>query len=177
MLRRSLASLVGSVALMVAPAAFADGEPCFNDTDCPGAECGGAVCNWFKGHPAPVGRMAFTCNPAGSQSRGSDGWCETDDNCKCKAQGAKCVAPYCTFTKASDAPAGTGGTGTGGSPTTAGTGTATAGTATAGTGSTTPPAAEESSGCNVASPVSTGGGIALALGVIGLGAAFARRRR
>lgn len=175
MLRRSMASLVGLVALMVAPAAFADGEPCFNDTDCPGAECGGAVCNWMKAHPAPVGDKAYTCNPAGTQSKGSDGWCTTDDHCKCKAQGAKCVTVYCTFTKATDAPVGTGGTGAGGSASTAGM-PAAAGTGTAGTG-TTPPAEEESGGCSVASPASTGGGIALALGVIGLGAAFARRRR
>jgi MYXO-CTERM domain-containing protein len=40
-----------------------------------------------------------------------------------------------------------------------------------------PPVEAESGGCSVASPASTGGGIALALGVMGLGAAFARRRR
>ena len=41
MLRRLAASLFGSGCLLSAPAAFAEGEACFNDIDCPG---GGNVC-------------------------------------------------------------------------------------------------------------------------------------
>jgi hypothetical protein len=73
--------------------------PCFNDTDCPGSACGGQVCNWTLAHPKPIGEKIFVCNPAGSQSPGKDGWCTTDDNCKCRAAGAKCIAPYCSFTR------------------------------------------------------------------------------
>jgi MYXO-CTERM domain-containing protein len=170
-LRTSFATLFGSVALLVAPAALAEGELCINDIDCPGAECGGEVCNWKK----PQGEE-FTCNPAGSQTpTGKDGWCTTTDDCKCKAQGARCVAPYCTFTKASEAPAG--GSGAGGSSGTAGS-TATAGTGTAGTGtagSASKPPAEEG-GCSVSAP-GANTGIALGVGLLGLGLAFARRRR
>lgn len=183
-LRLSFATLVGSVALLAAPAAFAVGEPCFNDDDCPGPECGGEVCNWQERNPNPDGRKEYTCALAGTAKKGEDGWCETDDNCKCKAQGATCKIVYCSFTKASDAPAG-GGSGAGGSGSgtagtgtagtgTAGTGTAGTGTGTAGTGSSTPPVDE--GGCSVSSPVRTGGGFALAAVLAGLGVAFARRR-
>jgi MYXO-CTERM domain-containing protein len=174
LLRAWLASVLGSAVFTMAPLASADGEPCINDIDCPGAECGGAVCNWDK----PQGDR-FTCNPAGSQPKGEDGWCSSNSDCKCASLGATCAtAPYCTFTKPSEAPAG-GGSGAGGSASTAGT-TAMAGTtSTAGMagGATKPPAEEESGGCSVASPASTGGGIALTLGLLGVGAAFARRRR
>jgi MYXO-CTERM domain-containing protein len=170
LLRRLLTTLLGSVAFLASSAAMADGEACYNDIDCPGAECGGAVCNWSKSAAMPMGDKTFACNPAGSQTpTGSDGWCTTTDDCKCKGLGAICVQPYCTFTKPSEAPAG-GGTGAGGTASTAGAGTAAGGTAS------TPPAAEEG-GCSVASPASTGSSVALALGLIGLGAAFARRRR
>jgi MYXO-CTERM domain-containing protein len=90
--------------------------------------------------------------------------------------GATCKAPYCTFTKASDAPAG-GGSGAGGSGT-AGSGTAgsgTAGSGTAGTGTTPPPADE--GGCSLSVPGRTNTGIALGLGVAGLALALLRRRR
>jgi MYXO-CTERM domain-containing protein len=188
LLRTSIATLVGSVALLVASAAFAAGEPCFNDTDCPGggAVCGGDVCKWGPMHASPVGDKVYICQAAGMDPKGSDGWCTAEnghDNCKCKALGAKCVGVYCTFTKPDQAPpgagGGAGGAGAGGSAagTTSTAGTSAAGTsATGGTGSK-PPAAEESGGCSVASPASTSGGIALALGLIGVGAAFARRRR
>lgn len=198
-LRQSLATLVGSVTLLVAPAAFAVGEPCFNDDDCPGGGnvCGGDICDWSQGeieaHPA---EKPFICIAAGTgktpsgdlAGKGKEGWCtfaNGDANCKCRAEGAKCVGVYCTFTLPSDAPpgggGGTGGTGSG----TAGTGTDTAGTGTAGTGTagtgTTPapaPAAEEG-GCSVSAPGRSNTGVALALGVglAGLGVAFARRRR
>jgi len=188
--RGSLATLVGSVALFSASTAFADGEPCINDTDCPGngMTCGGDVCNWTKMHPTASGM--FTCNAAGSQTPvGHDGWCTTVDNCKCKGEGATCVAPYSTFTKPQAG--GTGGTGAGGSPaggspsTTAGTTSTTAGmtSTTAGTTSTTagtastPAASSDSGGCSVSGPIGTRGGAALALGVLGLGFALSRRRR
>jgi MYXO-CTERM domain-containing protein len=164
--------------LLASSVALADGEACINDIDCPGAECGGPVCNWTK----PQGDK-FTCNPAGTQARGMDGWCTTDADCKCKGVGAVCHAPYCSFTKASDAPAGGSGAGgsasTGGSATTAGTGTTTAGTGTttAGTGSTSAPAKDDGGGCSVGGPTNRGTGLALALGIAGLGIAFARRRR
>lgn len=184
MLRRSMATLVGSVALLLAPAAFAEGEPCYNDDDCPNPACGGDVCNWQKQSPTPDGDKVFYCQPAGRDPQGQDGWCTTDDNCKCKGEGATCVAPYCSKTLSSGGGTGAGGTGTAGSGT-AGTGTAgtgTAGTGTAGTGTGaggtgSKPPAEESSGCSTAAPITTGGGVALALGMLGVGAALSRRRR
>jgi MYXO-CTERM domain-containing protein len=174
-LRRGLLStLFGSALWLASSAALADGEPCINDIDCPGAECGGPVCNWSK----PQGDK-YTCNPAGTQTKGSDGWCTTDADCKCKGVGAVCHAPYCSFTKASDAPPATGGggSGTAGTATTGGAGAATT-AGTGGTGTTpTPAPAKDEGGCSIGSPASTGSGIALALGAIGLGVAFARRRR
>lgn len=182
LLRGTLATLVGSVALFAASSASAAGEPCFNDNDCPGGGqvCGGDVCNWNKSHPTPDGNKAYTCNPAGTDPKPNDGWCTGDATCKCAPQGAKCVGVRCTFTLAKDAPAGTagtatGGTAAGGSAATAGSAT-TAGTATGGTASTPAPAADEG-GCSVSTPGSTNTGIALAVGLAGLGLAFARRRR
>ena len=193
--RGSLATLVGSMALFVASTALADGEACYNDSDCPGTACGDAVCNWTKYAMPAVGMKAFACNPAGSQTPvNMDGWCTTDDDCKCKSLGAKCQAgnniPHCTFTKPGDAPAGSGGSAAGGSSaggssaggstSAAGTTTSTAGTgptASAGTGSTAAPASNTSSGCSVSAPIGGRGGAALALGVLGLGFALSRRRR
>jgi len=193
LLRGSLATLVGSVSLFVASTALADGEACYNDIDCPGTACGDAVCNWTKSATKPEGSKVFACNPAGSQTPvGKDGWCTTDDDCKCKAQGAKCVAPYCTFTKPMEGAGGTGGTGSGGDATTAGTAATTAGTAamTAGTTSTagtattptagtaaTPPAEDDGGGCSVSAPGGVNTGLALGVGLVGLGVALARRRR
>lgn len=196
LLRGSLAGLMSCFMLSLSATALAEGEPCYNDDDCPGggAECGGDVCNWNKVHPAPVGDKGFTCNPAGTDPKGQDGWCTTTDDCKCKAQGANCnKAPYCSFTKASDAPAGTagGGSGAGGSAAggsaaggTSASGAATGGSAptagttgTAGTGTTTPAPAADDGGCSVSMPGNTGTGALLALGVAGLGLALARRRR
>lgn len=187
LLRRSLVALASGWTLLFASTAFAEGEPCFNDTDCPNPACGGDVCNWNKSSPNPVGDKVFYCQPAGMSPKGSDGWCTAasgDVHCKCAGVGAKCLGTYCSFTKASDAPPGTGGSGTAGSSSTAGTagtgtaGTGTAGTGTAGTGTTTPaPAKEDDGGCSVGGATNQGAGIALALGAIGLGVAFARRRR
>ena len=78
--RTSLATLVGSVALFVAPSAFAVGEPCFNDTDCPGGGgdvCGGDVCKWGDMHAMPVGEKVYICQAAGMDPKGSDGWCSS----------------------------------------------------------------------------------------------------
>ena len=177
LLRGSLASLLGFAALFVAPVALADGEPCINDDDCPGTECGSAVCNWNK----PQGTM-FTCNPAGTDppvgGKPKDGWCTATDDCKCKSLGATCTAPYCSFTKP---PAGAAGTSAGGAAPTAGmtstAGTATAGTAAGGTGPTTPAPAADSGGCSLSVPGGTNTALALGVGLLGLGVAFARRRR
>jgi MYXO-CTERM domain-containing protein len=173
-LRRSVATLVGSVTLLLAPAAFAQ-DACLNDTDCPGggAVCGGDVCNWNKPLPAPLAdpNKPYTCNPAGTDAKGMDGWCSDASAafCKCQAQGAKCSGVWCTFTKPEDAPPATGGGGM------AAGGMAAGGMATGGTGTTAPPA--EEGGCSVSAPGSTGTGAALSLGLLGLGLAFARRRR
>ena len=191
-LRASFAALASSVALLVASTALAEGEACFNDDDCPGTACGDSVCNWSKSAAVPDGDKRFYCNPAGSQPKGNDGWCTDDTDCKCKAQGATCGGsnhPYCTFTKASDAPAGggtagaasTGGSATGGTPASAGT-TSTAGTATtAGTtssgGTGAAPAPADEGGCSVSAPRASGSGVAFGLGLLGLGYVLARRRR
>lgn len=183
LLRGTLATLVGSVTLFVASTALADGEACYNDTDCPGTACGDAVCNWSKTATTPMGEKMFYCNPAGTQAKKADGWCTTDDNCKCKGLGAKCVGTFCTFTKPGDAPAGSSGSSAGGAAPTAGTtstptaGTTTAGTASGGTGSTTPAPAASSGGCSLSVPGGSNTGLALGVGLLGLGLAFARRRR
>ena len=187
-LRRSVATLVGSVALLVAPAAFAVGEQCFNDTDCPNPACGGDVCNW--GMPHPMAMMddpkPYTCVAAGStgKPKGSEGWCSnmmTHEHCKCKDLGAKCVSVYCTFTKPSDAPAG-GGMSTGGSGT-ATAGAATGGAGTAGTTSSAgaPPTPQappgDSGGCSVQIPGHDNTPIAVGIGLLGLTLVLARRRQ
>jgi len=179
-LRGFYATLVGSVALFSAHSAFA-ADACFNDDDCPGGGkvCGGDVCDWGKPFAMPPDAMKiYTCVPAGTAAKGMDGWCTTDANCKCMAEGANCkTPPHCSFTKPSDAPAGTGGSGTGGSSAggSAGT-TSTAGTTSAaGTGTTMPE--EKSGGCSVGVPGNSAGGSLVAACLVGLGIAFSRRRR
>jgi hypothetical protein len=88
----------------VPPTPNRDPQPCFNDTDCPNSACGGEVCNWTKAHPNPIGDKVFVCDPAGLQVKGRDGWCTSDANCKCRGLGASCIAPYCSFTKPTEAP-------------------------------------------------------------------------
>lgn len=190
LLRRTLGSLVASATLLLAPIALAEGEACYNDDDCPGggAVCGGDVCNWSKTAAKPDGMKVFACNPAGTQEKAKDGWCTTTDDCKCKAEGATCVTTYCTFTKASDAPSGTGGAASAGAAsggssaggsTSAGAatgGAATAGAATAGT-ATKPAEPADDGGCSVSAPGVGVSGAAMALGLLGLGAMVARRRR
>jgi MYXO-CTERM domain-containing protein len=199
MLRGSLAGLVSCFLLSLSATALAEGEACFNDDDCPGggAVCGGDVCNWNKLSATPDGDKIFFCNPAGTGVKGSDGWCTDSTDCKCAMQGATCRGTYCSFTKASDAPAPSGGGGAGGSAAggsaaggggSAAGGAPAAGAATGGSspvagststagGSTTPPPATDSGGCSVSVPGNTGTGALLALGVAGLGLALARRRR
>ena len=187
LLRASFASLVGSVALLSAPAAFAVGEDCLNDTDCPGTECGTDVCSWNMPKTNPTNPdKPYTCVAVGTDpmaSKGKEGWCsdKNSDFCKCKAQGATCSSNifYCTFVKPSDAPAGSGGSGSGG--TSVGTAGTTTTTPTAGTsatgGSSSAPAAAEEGGCSVSAPGRVNTGIAAGVALLGLGVAFARRRR
>lgn len=177
-------------ALAIAPAVFAEGAPCFNDTDCPNAACGGEVCNWNKLAANPVGDKAYVCQPAGIGPKGADGWCTTDVNCKCRPQGAKCVTVYCSFTQSADAPS------SGGSSSVAGTGssslagtgstTSTAGTpASSGTRSTVDAPTDESDtnssssrlsrSCSVGAPTTSSGSFLL-LPAVGIALAAARRR-
>lgn|GEM_PF-1833122 len=197
--RGSLATLVGSVALFAASTALADGEACFVDTDCPGTACGDAVCNWNKPATMPSSSKPYYCNPAGSSPAGADGWCSVDADCKCMGQGAVCHVPYCSFTKA---PAGAGGASSGsggatssaGAPSTSGGAPSTSAGApstsagapstsagapstSAGAASTTPASSDSGGGCSISAPGNTTGGFAVALGMVGLGLAFARRRR
>jgi hypothetical protein len=68
---------------------------CVNDIDCVATPaCGGDICSYYSGIP--------TCQPAGQQPAGSDGWCTTDADCKCHAQGARCNGIFCSFTKQPD---------------------------------------------------------------------------
>jgi len=169
-LRRMWALCAGALIFAVGHAAQAQdasADECQVDTDCPGDKsCGGPVCDWYV---SPAGHK---CVPAGSKKAGSDGWCNgAATDCKCMAEGAKCVGVGCTFTVK---PAGgTGGSsgGTGGSAGTGGTdSTGSAGTATA----AAPPA--DSGGCAIASIPAAGLGSAGLL--VGLGAiAFGARRR
>ena len=63
---RSAFALVAALAAsLIAPAAVAEGEACFNDTDCPGFACGGEVCNWNKFAAVPFEDKIFYCQPAG----------------------------------------------------------------------------------------------------------------
>jgi MYXO-CTERM domain-containing protein len=94
---RKMALLVGVACLFSAGGARAATNPasCTNDKDCVATpECGGDVCDW---NHSPI----MTCKAAGADPAGSDGWCSVDTDCKCYAQGARCVSPYCTFTKPS----------------------------------------------------------------------------
>jgi hypothetical protein len=88
----TLAVALAAVVCSPAPARAA----CVTDLDCPGAACGGQVCDWSSG--------TLACAPAGSkESQGADGECATNADCKCAAQGAVCRAPFCSFTLPPDA--------------------------------------------------------------------------
>jgi MYXO-CTERM domain-containing protein len=150
--------LTGLACLLTAATASAQSNPttCTNDIDCVATpSCGGDICDWSD-------ISAHKCKPAGQGATGSDGWCTSTADCKCKDLGATCVGVYCSFTRPCDAPdAGgcTNVTGTGGSSGTAGT----SGGSNSGGG-----------GCSVAPTAPTEASILLAaLGLL----AFARRRR
>jgi hypothetical protein len=180
-----LAGLVAGV-LFASGAARAATNPasCVNDIDCVATpECGGDVCTYTGANP-------MTCVAAGGSPKGSDGWCDSthgDNDCKCKALGAKCTGIYCSFTKPSQAPA-TGAAGSGGgagATGAAGSATGAAGSTTGAAGSTTGAAGAtgaagtgtsgggSSGGCAVAA---SSGGFA-AVGLLGLALVVARRRR
>ena len=191
LLRASLATLLGSVSLLIATTAFAEGEACYNDIDCPGTACGDAVCNWSKVAIAPMGSKYFYCNPAGTQPEGEDGWCTTTDDCKCKGEGATCVGTFCTFTKSrggsmGGSSAGGGMTGTMGgvagtsggvAGTTGGVAAATGGTVATTGGTATSPPPVDGGGCSLGVPGRANAGAALGFGLLAVGVAFARRRR
>jgi len=157
-----LSFVVALVCLLGAGRAQAQAPACNVDKDCPGnPDCGGDVCTKSSG-----GAM---CTHAGEvyPSGIADGYCLTDDDCKCKSLGATCLGLFCTFTLPPDGGAagstGTGGsTGAGGSTGTGGSGTGSAGTSGGGGGG---------GGCSVTGGPSLGwAGLAL------LGAALVRRR-
>lgn len=182
-LRTSLATFVASITLFIASTAVADGEACYNDIDCPGTACGDAVCNWNKIAAIPMGQKVFACNPAGTQPAGEDGWCTTDADCKCRDQGATCVAPYCTFTKpmagsTGGAPAAAGGTPAtpGGTSSTGGSTSSPGGMPSSTGGAAVTPAPADDGGCSVSAAGRTGSAAALGVGLLALGFAFARRR-
>jgi MYXO-CTERM domain-containing protein len=138
-------ALVASGALLASRPAAA--QACVNDIDCPEPACGGQVCDW---------NMGMTCQPAGRMPAGSDGWCTTTDDCKCKGMGAVCTNLFCSFTKP---PTGSGGsTGSGG---------------TTGAGGTSGGTPSDGGGCSV---VGSPGPAPAAL-LLGLVVALVRRRR
>jgi hypothetical protein len=188
MLRRSVATVVGSVTLLFASAAFAEGEGCYDDTDCANPACGGDVCNWGKqGTKPPItpdAKKVFYCQPAGQPgiAKGSDGWCTTDDNCKCKASGATCnkSVSHCTDTGTPGASGGSpagGASGTAGAASGGGGAASTAGTASTAGAASKPPAKDDGGGCTLTVPGTSNSNLVVALGALGLGLAFARRRR
>jgi uncharacterized membrane protein YgcG len=143
--------LAGLGCLLVAGKARA--TTCVNDVDCPGnAACGGDVCDYSTGTP--------TCMPAGTGTKGMDGWCTMTSDCKCASLGATCTSNlvFCTFTKPSDAPDAGGGGGSTGSD--------------GGGGSTS--SGGGGGGCSVAGSVPLGG--SLVLGGLGLALTLTRRR-
>jgi hypothetical protein len=154
-------SLIAGLCLLLSGRAFAASNPatCMNDIDCVATpQCGGDVCN-FNVTP-------HVCAPAGGSAKGSDGWCSKDSDCKCMAESAKCNIVYCSFTKASDAPAGTGGS-------SAGTGGSSAGTGGTSGGTDGGTSSSGSSGCALAGGSPAALSLIAGLGLIG----FAVRRR
>jgi hypothetical protein len=111
--RTKLMLLIGFVCLLAAGTAAAQTNPatCMNDIDCVATpSCGGDICDWTQ--------TPMKCAPAGKGTKGMEGWCTLDTDCKCHDMGATCVAAYCTFTRPCDAPdagpctsTGTGGSG------------------------------------------------------------------
>jgi len=139
-------------------------QSCVNDIDCTAhPECGGEVCDW-------VVNPLMTCKTAGGQTKGHDGWCTTDTDCKCHALGATCTTSFsCTFTRPCEADGGTC-SGGGGSTGTAGSGGSGGSTGSAGSGG-----GGGGGGCSIAGDGVSASSLLLALG--GLLALRARRRR
>ncbi len=171
--RWMLALAITSGALLAANSAWA---ACVNDDDCPGTQCGGQICDYSKG---------FSCQPAAAPgtTKGMDGWCTTDDNCKCKGQGATCVGVYCSFTTpptagatggAAGSTGGASGSTTGGASGSTGGASGTGG-ATSSSDAGTTPKSGSSGGCSIASatPSERLGAVIALVGLF----AFGRRRR
>jgi len=158
--------LTAITCLFAAGTASAQSNPatCVNDIDCIATpQCGGDICDWSNI------AAGMHCKPAGSQPKGQDGWCTTDADCKCKDMGATCVAAFCTFTRACDAPnaggcAAGGSTGTGGSGSGGSSGTGTAGTSGGGGGG---------GGCSIGATAPTASSVLL----VALSLLFVSRRR
>jgi hypothetical protein len=173
---RRFFSVIGlfGAALLAPVVAHAATAECMNDTDCPGSECGGEICDWST--------LPQTCKPAGTYPKGQDGWCTSTANCKCAAEGATCVSVQCSQTQ----PAGTtgigGGSSTGGSASSGGSATAgssAAGTTSAAAGSSTAGSTSSGSSCSMSgAPMgSTGSGVGLGVVCAGLLVVGARRRK
>jgi MYXO-CTERM domain-containing protein len=149
--RTKMMLLTALVCLFAAGTAAAQANPanCTNDIQCVATPtCGGEVCDWSD-------VSNHVCKAAGSAAKGSDGWCTTTDDCKCKDLGATCVGVYCSFTRPCDAPD------AGGCP-------------TGGTAGTSGTSGGDGGGCSVATGPT--GGMATLLVSIGL-LVFSRRRR
>ncbi len=95
-MRREL--LTFGLAGLMASAAWARpaAADCNTDIDCPGPTCGSPVCQRSVGGQA--------CVVAGTDPQGFDGSCTTDADCKCRVQGATCLAAtlHCSFTLPED---------------------------------------------------------------------------
>jgi len=200
--RRGPGLLVAAALLAAASAATAKVRPpssCFNDTDCPNQACGGDVCNWNMMSPFGTPEKPYTCVPAGLAPKGMDGWCSdtfTHEHCKCRAEGAQCLSVYCSFTTPRDAPGGgpvqggsgqLGGAPTAGSPS-AGSPSSVGGASSSSGGTGSAPAPDDAMGrddtasrtvqaCSVRSAGESGGKGSWGVLFLGLGAAFAARRR
>jgi len=157
---------IGVFGLLAAGRAYAQTSGCSVDTDCPGTGCGGQVCNMSSGGAqCQDPNTAHTSGFDDGRCSGSDG--ASDMNCKCRAEGAKCMGLNCTFTVPQDG----GTTGTGGSGT--GTGGSGTGTGGSGTGKGGTSGGGGGGGCSVAgAPTALGWGVTLLLAL-----AFVRRRR
>jgi hypothetical protein len=144
---------------------------CTNDIDCTtgGTACGTAICNYNAGQ---------TCTAAGQGTKGMEGWCTVDTDCKCHSQGATCAAPYCTFTTPPSSGSSSGGASgsasSGGSASGASTTGGASGASSSG-GTTAPPASK--SGCAMTQADATKSPWSLISVALGLCVAVTRRRR
>jgi hypothetical protein len=143
----AVAGVLGA-ALLVSRAAAAQ---CTNDDECPDSACGGQICDWTMGR---------TCQPAHPDKQGTDGWCTTTDNCKCKGMGATCNTVYCTMTVPPAGSSGSGGStaGSGGSSAGSGGSSAGSGGSSAGSGGSTGSGGSSSGNDAGTTPASNSGG-------------------